>query len=327
MAGKSVLLSTAKVLLGVAAGALLVVAFGRPMWPSRHSAPGLWSTYDGSLKDARYIDLTHAFAPGQPRGAGLADLSVSAATAAADVPGVVKAGEAIGYERQGVGITAYRFGSDQIGTQLDPPAHWSDRGATISDLPATYAVRPLVVIDVAAKVRADPGYVATPADIEAWEARHGRVPSGSVVMFRSGWAKLFGDPARFAASPRPGIGIPALQLLHRDRHILFHGHETLDTDDTPNFAAEAWLLRHDYAQAENVANLDQLPEAGALIVIGFARPLGGTGGLARFVAIVPRDWPHGVTIAEAPGAPLPRQPGPLRRGLDGVLRPAAVSLP
>lgn len=320
---KSVVLSATSVVLGIVVGGLATVAFDQGMLPSRHSPPGLWATYDGTLKGARYIDLTHAFAPGQPRGAGLAELSVSAARAASDVPGVVKAGEAIGYDRRGVAITAYSFGSDQIGTQLDPPAHWSDRGATISDLPPTYAVRPLVVVDVSAKVRADPGYVVTPADIAAWEARHGRVPAGSVVMIRSGWSRLWSNPARFAASPHPGVGIPALQLLHLERRILFHGHETLDTDDTPNFAAEAWLLRHDFAQAENVANLDQLPEAGALIVIGFARPLGGTGGMARFVAIVPPDWPHGVTIAEAPGAPLPRQPGPLKRGPDGVLRPAS----
>ncbi len=315
------------VALAMVIGAVAAVAFDRGMLRSRHSPPGLWGVYDRSLQGARYIDLTHAFAPGQPRGAGLAELSVGPARAASNVPGVVRAGEAIGYERQGVAITAYGFGSDQIGTQLDPPAHWSDRGATISDLPPTYAVRPLVVIDVSARVRADPGYVTTPADILGWEARHGRVPAGAVVMIRSDWSKRWGDPARFAASPHPGIGIPALKLLHLERHILFHGHETLDTDDSPDFAAEAWLLRHDFAQAENVANLDQLPEAGALIVIGFARPLGGTGGLARFVAVVPPDWPHGITIAAAPGAPLPRQPAPLRRGPDGVLRPGAAPPP
>lgn len=298
-----------------------MIAFDRSMLPSRHSQSDLWAVYDGAFRAARYVDLTHAFAPGQARGAGLADLSVSAARAAADVPGVVKSGDLISYDRQGVAITAYNFGSDQIGTQLDPPAHWSDRGATISDLPPTYAVRPLVVVDVSAKVRANPGYVATPQDILDWEARHGRVPAGSVVMIRSDWSKFWGDPLRFGASPHPGIGIPALQLLHIGRHILFHGHETLDTDDTPGFVAEAWLLRHDFAQAESVANLDQLPEAGALIVIGFAKPLGGTGGLARFVAVVPHGWPHGVTINEAPGAPLPRQQAPLHRGGDGVLRP------
>ena len=70
-----------------------------------------------------------------------------------------------------------------------------------------------------------------------------------------------------------------------------------------------------------MANLDQVPEAGALITIGFAKPLGGTGGYARYVAIAPADWSHGVTVAQAPGAPLPKQPAPLRRDDRGVLRP------
>jgi kynurenine formamidase len=140
-------------------------------------------------------------------------------------------------------------------------------------------------------------------------------------MFRSDWSKRWTDPARFTARPFPGVSLAALRFLHEERGILFHGHEPLDTDMTPDFQAETWLLRHGYTQAEGVANLDQVPEAGALIVIGYAKPEGGTGGLARYVAIVPPDWPHGVTIAEAPGAPLPPQPAPLVRGADGVLRP------
>ena len=55
--------------------------------------------------------------------------------------------------------------------------------------------------------------------------------------------------------------------------------------------------------------------------IGFARPLGGSGGYARYVAIAPADWPEGVTIADAPGAPLPEQSAPLKRDADGVFRP------
>jgi hypothetical protein len=80
-------------------------------------------------------------------------------------------------------------------------------------------------------------------------------------------------------------------------------------------------LHNHFAQAEGVANLDKVPEAGALISIGFAKPLGGTGGYARYVAIAPSDWPHGVTVAEAPGAPLPKQLAPLRRDEKGVMRP------
>ena len=80
-------------------------------------------------------------------------------------------------------------------------------------------------------------------------------------------------------------------------------------------------MHNHFTQAEGVANLDQVPEAGALITIGFAKPLGGSGGYARYVAFAPADWPHGVTIAEAPGAPLPKQTAPRRRGPDGGMRP------
>ena len=47
----------------------------------------------------------------------------------------------------------------------------------------------------------------------------------------------------------------------------------------------------------------------------------GAGGFARYVAIAPSDWPHGVSVDEVPGAPLPMQPHPLARDADGVLRP------
>ena len=165
---------------------------------------------------------------------------------------------------------------DHIGTQFGPPAHENDHGATISDIPPTVALRPLVVINVAPKVAMDPGYQATVGDIKDWEHRHGPIPAGSVVMIRSDWSKKWNDPKRFTAQPFPGVSLAALKYLHLDRHILMHGHEPLDTDNTaPEFVGEKWLLQHNFAQAEGVANLDQVPEAGALITIGFAKFEGG----------------------------------------------------
>jgi kynurenine formamidase len=61
---------------------------------------------------------------------------------------------------------------------------------------------------------------------------------------------------------------------------LFHGHEPLDTDSTPNLEGEDWLMHNGYTQAEGVANLDQVPEAGALVVIGYPKFAGGLGGYA-----------------------------------------------
>jgi len=91
---------------------------------------------------------------------------------------------------------------------------------------------------------------------------------------------------------------------------------------TPTLEGEDWLLHNHYCQAEGVANLDMVPEAGALILIGFAKPEGGTGGFARYIAVCPPGWKYGTSVLETPGAPLPRQKYPLKRGKDGVLRPA-----
>jgi hypothetical protein len=65
-------------------------------------------------------------------------------------------------------------------------------------------------------------------------------------------------------------------------------------------------MHHGYTQAEGITNLDQVPEKGALIAIGYPKFKGGTGGYARYIAICPPDWKYGVTIDEMPGAPLPR---------------------
>src|SRR3546814_1047038 len=82
-------------------------------------------------------------------------------------------------------------------------------------MPASGALRPLVVVDVHEKSTADPGYQATADDVKAWEAEHGPVPEGSVVMFRSDWYKNWDDLENFAKAPFPGVRLDALKYLHR----------------------------------------------------------------------------------------------------------------
>jgi kynurenine formamidase len=284
-------------------------------------AESLWGFYDSALSKAKYIDLTHAIAPGGPIGEGFTDFKVGPTRAGVAIPGFINQGEPFSYEKHGVAITAYDLPMDHIGTQFGPPAHLNDHGATISDIPPTVSLRPLVVVNIAPKVAIDPGYQATVADIKAWERRHGAVPAGSVVMIRSDWSKKWNDPKRFTTQPFPGVTLAALKYLYLDRHVLMHGHEPLDTDNTaPEFVGEKWLLQHNFAQAEGVANLDQVPESGALISIGFAKFEGGSGGFARYIAIAPASWQFGMTIEQQSGAPLPTHNHPLRRDADGVLR-------
>ena len=50
-------------------------------------------------------------------------------------------------------------------------------------------------------------------------------------------------------------------------------------------------MHNGYTQAEGVANLDKVPEVGALVIIGYPKFGGGLGGYARYIAVCPADWP------------------------------------
>ncbi|HET7008372.1 MAG TPA: cyclase family protein [Candidatus Binatia bacterium] len=259
----------------------------------------LWQLYDDSLKGAKYIDLTHTITPSIPVWKGFAQAKFAAAANP-------QSKQPYTYRKDGFEATRYDLPTDQYGTQLDPPAHWAPEYPAIDELPATYALRPLAVISIVDQVAKDPGYHLQRADIEIWERRNGKVPPGSVVMVRSDWSKKWPDPTLAGEKTFPGVSLGALKFLHEERHILFHGHEPLDTDTTPNLEGEHWLLHHGYTQAEGVANLDQVPQKGCLITIGYAKFAGGLGGYARFVAICPANWKYGVSVGEVAEAPLPK---------------------
>lgn len=264
----------------------------------------LWQVYQQSLKEAKYVDLTHAIAPSIPVWAGFAPSTFE--------PTVnPKTGKPYTYKDDGFEATHYNLSTDQLGTQLDPPAHWNPNYPAIDELPATYAIRPLVVIPIQDKVAKDPNYHLTVEDILAWEKKHGPIPEGSVVFVRSDWSKEWPHPELAKKKKFPGVTLDALKFLHIQRKILFHGHEPLDTDSTPNLEGEAWLLHNGYAQAEGVANLDRVPETGALVTIGYPKFKGGLGGYARYIAICPPDWKYGVSVNQIPEAPLQKADKPL----------------
>ena len=127
-----------------------------------------------------------------------------------------------------------------------------------------------------------------------------------MVFIHSDWSKRWPDPKLATEEKFPGVKLDALKFLHLQRHILMHGHEALDTDTTPDLEGEAWLLRNGYTQGEGICNLDQVPETGALVCIGYPKLGGGTGGYARYIAICPPEWKYGVTIDPAKESPLPK---------------------
>jgi kynurenine formamidase len=271
---------------------------------SSRPQPPLWHVYESSLKNAKYVDLTHTITPTIPVWEGFGPAKFAPAVDP-------KTGAAYTWAKDGAEATHYDLATDQLGTQLDPPAHWNPDYPAIDELPPTFAVRPLVVISIVDKVAREPGYNLSVDDVLAWEAKHGRVPEGSVVFVRSDWSKDWPNPELATRKVFPGVSVAALKFLHQQRQILFHGHEALDTDDSPTLESEAWLLKNGYTQAEGVANLDKVPESGALVAIGYPKFQGGLGGYARYIAICPPDWKFGVSVGQFPESPLPKSAKPL----------------
>jgi kynurenine formamidase len=278
--------------------AILVVLAGTLFLADREpKSTSLWDVYDQSLKHAKYVDLTHTINPSIPVWHGFGPSKF--------LPTVDPAtNRPYTYEKDGFEATHYDLSTDQLGTQLDPPAHWNPYYPAIDELPPTYTIRPLVVIPIQDKVAKDPGYQMSVDDIRDWEKRNGKIPEGSVVFIRSDWSKQWPNPELATRAQFPGVKLDALKFLHLERKILFHGHEALDTDTTPTLEGEAWLLKNGYTQGEGVANLDKVPEKGALVAIGFPKLQGGTGGYARYIAICPPDWKYGVSVGELPEAPM-----------------------
>jgi len=289
--------------------ALLVVSFALP--GAARSKMGLWDVYENFFVNAKYVDLTHAITPDIPIWVGFGPTEFFPTKCGRDMGDWASKGDVFNYEDHGFVATGYRFTTDQCGTQLDAPAHFYKFGATVDEYPATYCIRPLVVIDVHEQTEKEPAYHCNLADVKAWEDEHGAIPEGSVVMIRSDHSKKWENKEEFEAH-LPGVNLDAIKYLHETRHILFHGHECLDTDTTGAMIGETWILHHNYCQAEGVSNLWMVPEAGALIAIGFPKLKGGVGGYARYIAICPPDWKYGESVAENMGAPLPEHKEPLR---------------
>ena len=181
---------------------------------------------------------------------------------------------------------------------MDPPAHFIAGKRTVDQIDVREMVLPLVVLDVSRQAARDPDYQVTMDDVRAWEARHGAIPAGAFVALRTDWGKRWPDAARMrnedadGVAHYPGWRLDVLRYLYETRGITASGHETTDTDpgiatSKDDYALETYILSRDRYQIELLANLDQVPEAGAIAIVTFPKPEGGSGFPARVFAIIP----------------------------------------
>jgi kynurenine formamidase len=186
------------------------------------------------------------------------------------------------FEEVGAFSRAYRV-PEHYGTHVDAPAHFAEGQATIDAVPVERFVGPAVVLDIRAKAAADPDAELTTADVE-----------GAVALLLTGWGSRWEDPAaylNFDSAGRlrfPSYGIEAARRLLVDRGCKGLGVDLLSVDrgvdgDFPVHRLGCGMGRW---FAENLANLDRLPPAGAVVVIAPIPIRGGSGAQVRALAFV-----------------------------------------
>lgn len=233
----------------------------------------LWQIHK-ILAEKRFVDLTHAFAPGIPHWHGFPD----------------EKSETIYWYEKGRGSLGEGFFAEtftlvgQWGTHVDPPAHFIRGLRTVDQITLQEMILRMVVIDVHTEAAKNPDYTRALERVKKWETDHGVIPAGAFVAMRTDWSKRWPDAAALenkdakGISHYPGWTLEALKYLYEERKI------TASKDD---YALENYILSTNHYQIELLANLDQVPESGTLVVVSFAKPKGGSGFPARVFAICP----------------------------------------
>jgi kynurenine formamidase len=190
---------------------------------------------------------------------------------------------------------------EHTGTHLDAPVHWitGRDGSDVASIPPGRLVGPVVVVDRTQEVAADPGYLLTAAELDAFEADHGPIAPGSWLLLRTGWGARADDEAAFlnagAGGPvTPGPDVEASRWLAAHPALVGFAVETVGIDAgaaggfDPPFPAHNFLLGSDRYGLTQIANAGALPVTGAVIVVAPLKLVDGTGSPARVLALVPR---------------------------------------
>jgi kynurenine formamidase len=208
---------------------------------------------------------------------------------------------AYGVTEAGYFYAANRFAAPEHGgTHLDAPIHFAEGRHHVDEIPLDRFIGPAAVVDVRDSASANADYLVGPLDFERWEAEHGRIPDGAIVLLRTGWARRWPDRAAYLgtrtlgpdAVPElhfPGLAPDAAHWLIAERRVDAVGIDTpsIDRGQSTGFESHVILLGDNVPAFENVAQLDALPATGSYVVALPMKIAGGSGAPLRIVAFVP----------------------------------------
>ena len=190
---------------------------------------------------------------------------------------------------------------EHTGTHFDAPVHWISgkdlpQNATDS-IPPERFIGPASVLNCSEEAKKDADFLLSVDWIKGWEKKHGRIPPRAWVLMRTDWSRRSHDPVAYqnydeTGQHTPGPDVDAVKFLVEERDILGFGTESIGTD-----AGQAQHLRPPYPchylmhgagryGLQCLANLDQLPPTGAVVIAAPLKIRNGSGSPLRAIALV-----------------------------------------
>ncbi len=241
------------------------------------------------FSNGRWIDLTHAFA---------SDTVYWPTAKTFELETVFEGQTEAGFHYAANNFSAAEHG----GTHMDAPVHFAEGRRTVAEVPVEQLVGPAVVVDVRDRASINRDYRVAVDDLKAWEAVHGPIPSGAIVLLNTGFARHWPDRVKYMGTDErgqaavaklhfPGLHPEAARWLVGGRNIKAIGLDTPSIDYGPSklFESHRILLEKNVPAFENVANLEKLPATGAFVVALPMKIEGGSGAPLRIIAFVPED--------------------------------------
>lgn len=197
------------------------------------------------------------------------------------------------FERDGF-FTRSFWSLEHYGTHLDAPIHFARGGATVDEIPAEKLFGPAVLFDVRADGERDADYALPAGRVAEWEKKHGPIPAGAIVTLRTGRAAHWDDAVKYrgldaaGAMHFPGFSADAVKaLLARGVVGLAADAMSVDVGASKSYEVHCLALGAGIWQVENLADLSEIPEAGASIIAAPIKLEGGSGGPCRVFALIP----------------------------------------
>ena len=189
---------------------------------------------------------------------------------------------------------------EHTGTHFDAPIHWITGrdlpNNAVDTIPVQHFIAPACVIDCSREAAADPDHLLTVDAVKAWEVQHGRIPAGSWVLMRTDWSKRT-DPVAYqnydeTGQHTPGPDAAVAKFLVEARDVLGFGSEAIGTDagqgqhQRPPYPCHAYMHGAGRYGLQCLANLDQLPPTGAVLICPPLKIRQGSGSPLRVLALV-----------------------------------------